>query len=333
MNIRRILLILGLLGLGLLIVINLGNFGPFVQTLKRVHWYLIPLIISIQLVSYYSNARFYGTFFALSGHYVSSARLMKAAVAINFTNQVIPAGGIAGTTYLSRSLADVVPPGKSTLSQLGRYAFSFLTNIPLLALGMLVIFFSGSIHPISVRLVLFVITLIVITSIGVISYFSERTRMRRVVNPLIRVFNRVGGFFFRKAFNPLTAVQVGEFFDEFYSGYREVMRKKSSWIALFGWATLGNIAEIATLYATFIGFGVWPNLGIVIIGYQIAIAASLIGPLTAGVGALEFGMIGGFTALGVPFALSFAVVIVYRFLNMILFLPPGFYFYRKDLSK
>ena len=332
MNMRRFFIFLGIIGLGVLFATNLNALEHFIDDLAQVHWYLIPLIIIIQLASYYSNARFYDAFFALSGHHVPIWRLIKVSLAINFTNQVIPAGGVAGTTYLSRSLADVVPPGKSTLSQLGRYIFTVISNVPLLAFGMIVIFFSGSIRHISVRLVLLIVMLILTAGIAAISYFSERSRMRRVASPLIRGYNRVGRFFFRHHFKPLTAVEVGEFFDEFYSGYREIMRKKRSWVGLFTWAAAGTLAEMATIYATFIGFGYWPNIGVVILAYQIAIVASLIGPFTAGAGALEFGMVGGFTALGVPFALSFAVVIVYRFLNMILFLPPGFYFYRKDLA-
>ena len=333
MNIRRFLLLIGLIGLGLFLVANLGGLGQFLHNLSQVRWYLIPLIILIQLGSYYSNARFYNSFFSLSGHNVPIIRLMKVALAINFTNQVIPAGGVAGTTYLSRTLSDTVPPGKSTLSQLGRYICSVITNFPLLALGVLIIFFSGSISHISVRFVIFVVTIIVIAGVAGISYLSERSRMRKIVGPVIRTYNRIGSYFFRSHFKPLTSPQVGGFFDEFYAGYRDIMRKKRNWVKLFGWAIAGNIAEMATIYATFVGFGVWPNVGVVILAYQIAIAASLVGPFTSGAGALEFGMVGGFTALGVPFALSFAVVIVYRFLNMILFLPPGFYFYRKDLTK
>ena len=333
MNMRRILILIALVGAGVLLTVNFGGFKQFLGILKHLQWYVIPLVILIQLGSYFANAKFYDSFFKLSDHYVTFIRLFKVSLAINFANQVLPSGGIAGTTYLSRTLAPDVPPGKATLAQLGRYVFSFLSYLPLLGLGFIITFFSGNIGRVSVRLILFIIIITVTLGVGAIGYLSERSRMRKIVTPLVKFYNRVGKFIFRNSFKPLTPVEVGEFFDEFYSGYRDVMRKKGNWVRLLGWAMIGNIAEMATVYATFIGFGVWANVGVVIIAYLIAIAASLLGPLTAGAGALEFGMVGGFTALGVPFALSFAVVIVYRFLNMILFLPPGFYFYRKDLIK
>jgi uncharacterized protein (TIRG00374 family) len=332
MTLRRILLLLALVGITILIFSSLGLFGQFINVLHRVHWYIVPLIILAQLLSYYAVMNYYDAFFRLSNHHVLKRHLAEVALAVNFTNQVVPGSGVATASYMSKALSGIVPPGKCTLAQIGRYVFFVGATIPLLLIAMLIVFFSGTITHISARLLLLIVTLVIVTGIALISFFSERSRMRRVVGPVIRAYNRTGLFFFRHRFTPLTAVEVGEFFDEFYSGYRDVMRKKRSWIVLSMWALLFNIAEILTVYVAFISFGVWPNMGIVILGYQVAIAASLIGPLTAGAGALEFGMIAAFTALGLSFTLSFAVVMAYRFISMGIFLPPGFYFYRRGLK-
>jgi uncharacterized protein (TIRG00374 family) len=83
----------------------------------------------------------------------------------------------------------------------------------------------------------------------------------------------------------------------------------------------------------FIGFGQLINPGVVITGYALAIILSITSIFTGGIGVYEAGMIGTFAALGIPFALAFAVVIVYRVLNMGIFLPVGFFFYRRDLKE
>jgi uncharacterized membrane protein YbhN (UPF0104 family) len=44
-------------------------------------------------------------------------------------------------------------------------------------------------------------------------------------------------------------------------------------------------------------------------------------------------MVTALTALGVPFALSLSVVILYRVLNFAIFLPLGFYIYRQTLTQ
>ena len=97
------------------------------------------------------------------------------------------------------------------------------------------------------------------------------------------------------------------------------------------WSLAYNVAEVLTIYVVFVGLGIWINPGVVITAYTLAIIASLAGFLTGGIGVYELGMIGTFTALGIPFATAFTVVLVYRALSMILFLPPGFYFYRRQL--
>jgi uncharacterized protein (TIRG00374 family) len=332
MTMRRFLIFLGLIGLGLLIAANLGGLPQFITYLHKIHWYLIPLLILMQFLSYYCNAHLYKTFFSISGHAVPMRKLIEISLGINFASQVIPASGIAGTAYLTNSLKGYVPPGKVTLAQIGRYIFAVGTTIPLLLVGIMLIFFSGSISHISVRLVLFILVLIITAGVGGIVYLSDRAHMRQLIRPIIKSYNRFGTYFLRSSFKSLTAVEVGDFLDEFYAGYNDVIRNKRTLNNLTIWGTGGNIAEMATIYAVFIGFGAFPNPGIVILAYQIAIAASLIGPLTAGAGALEFGMVGAFTALGQPFGLSLAVVIVYRVISMAIFLPPGFYYYRRGLK-
>lgn len=332
MNIRRFLILLGLISLSLLVAANIGAIPKFLNYLHKIHWYLIPLLILVQLLSYYCNSQLYRTFFSISGHNVPMRKIFEISIGINFANQTVLASAIAGTAYLTNTLKGLVPPGKVTLAQIGRYFFAAGTNIPLLLFGIMLIFFSGSISHISVRLVVFILVVIITAGVAGIVYLSDRAHMRRLIRPLINTYNRFGNYFLRKSFQPLTPVKVGNFLDEFYTGYNDIIRNKRALTKLTIWATGGNLAEIATVYAVFTGFGSFPNPGIVILAYQIAIAASLIGPITAGAGALEFGMIGAFTALGQPFALSLAVVVVYRALSMIIFLPPGFYYYRQGLK-
>ena len=121
------------------------------------------------------------------------------------------------------------------------------------------------------------------------------------------------------------------FLDEIYRGYELVKERKDRWPVFLGWSLAYNIAEVMTLYIVFIGLGSWINPGVVITAYTLAIIASSIGFITGGVGIYELSMIGAFVALGVPFTLAFSSVLVYRILSMILFLPPGFYFYRRHL--
>jgi uncharacterized protein (TIRG00374 family) len=174
---------------------------------------------------------------------------------------------------------------------------------------------------------------ILIIGIVLLTVFAERTRLELLLKPPIRLLNTFGHKVLRRQHAILSPQRFESFLTDFYQGYHEIASHKRKWPGLLWWALGGNIAEISTIYCVFIGFGHWINPGVVITGYILAIIASIGGILINGLGVFEAGMIGTYAALGVPFALAFAVVIVYRVLNLLLFLPPGLFFYRRHLRE
>jgi uncharacterized protein (TIRG00374 family) len=149
--------------------------------------------------------------------------------------------------------------------------------------------------------------------------------------PFVGLINGFGRRFLHRP-KLVSAALLDKFLDEFYRGYHEIVSQTKRWPQLLRWCLGSNIAEVATVYAVFVGFGHFVNPGVVITGYMLAIVASVGGIFIGGLGVYEAGMIGAFVALGLPFALSFAVVMVYRILSMGIFLPVGLYFYRKHLQ-
>ena len=59
MKLRRLLLVAGLIGIGVLVLVHLGDLSKFWDALQDLQWYVIPLVIIVQLASYYFNARYY----------------------------------------------------------------------------------------------------------------------------------------------------------------------------------------------------------------------------------------------------------------------------------
>jgi len=334
MNLRRVLILLGILGLIVLIFSTFGNPATIVSTFARGSWYVVPLVIVTQLASYYYNARYYQQFFAIFGHTTGFRRLYEASLAINFAGQAIPSGGVASTTYLAQAVKEYgVPPSQATLAQIGRYIFTFASYFVVLALGFLTLLFSNDLNKVSVRVMMLIIVLTLAAGFMLLMVFSERSRLEALVRPVINLINAFGRRCLRRRRAIVSAARLDRFLTEFYRGYHEIIENKRNWPALFWWSLGGNLAEVATVYVVFIGFGHWVNPGIVIVAYTLAIAASVGGFLINGLGVYEAGMIGAFAALGVPFALAFDVVLVYRILNFVLFLPPGLHYYRKHLKE
>jgi len=333
MKLRRLLLVAGLIGIGVLVLVHLGDLSKFWDALQDLQWYVIPLVIIVQLASYYFNARYYQAFFAISHFHISLRRLYETSLAINFANQVLPSGGVAGTTYLSEAVKPEVPAGTAALAQLGRYIFTFLSYFIVLAIGFLLLFLgrNSDLNKPSVRLVIILMLAVLAIGLILLMVFQERRRLDAVLRQGVRAINWFGRKILRRTKPLIGSERIAGFLDEFYEGYHLVMGHKGRWPKLLGWSLGYNVTEVATIYVVFVGLGIWINPGVVITAYTLAIIASLAGFLTGGVGVYELGMIGTFTALGVPFATAFTVVLVYRALSMILFLPPGFYFYRRRL--
>ena len=80
-------------------------------------------------------------------------------------------------------------------------------------------------------------------------------------------------------------------------------------------ALIGSFAfwgfNIAVLWACFHAFGEPPPWGILIMGYFVGMLGNLL-PLPGGVGGVDGGMIGAFTAFGVDFGLATVAVLSYR---------------------
>ena len=335
MKLRRFLILIGVLGILVLVFSTLGNPMKIVQAFEKVRWFVVPLVIVMQLLSYYYNARYYQEFFAIFGHSVNFRRLYEASLAINFANQAIPSGGVAGTTYLAEAVKDSgVPPGQTTLAQLNRYIFTFLSYFIVLAFGFLMLLFGNDLDKVSVRFMILLMVIVLAAGVVLLAVFAERSRLEKLVRPIIRGLNKLARRILKHRHQPVISdEQLDTFLDEFYHGLHRVMEHKGRWPALLWWSFGGNLAEVATLYAVFVGFGQWVNPGIVISAYTLGIAASVAGILANGLGVLEASLIGTFAALGVPFALAFAVTIVYRVLSFVLFLPPGLYYYRRHLKE
>jgi uncharacterized protein (TIRG00374 family) len=87
------------------------------------------------------------------------------------------------------------------------------------------------------------------------------------------------------------------------------------------------------VYVVYIAFGSYVNLGAVILAYAVANFAGLVSVLPGGVGVYEALMTAVLVAAGVPARLSLPVTVMYRVLNTLLQLPPGYVLYHRTLRR
>ncbi len=84
--------------------------------------------------------------------------------------------------------------------------------------------------------------------------------------------------------------------------------------------------DIAVLWACFHAFGASPPGGVIVMAYFVGMIANAL-PLPGGIGGVDGGMIGAFTAFGIEFEISLVSVLTYRVLAFWLPTLPGVFAY------
>jgi uncharacterized protein (TIRG00374 family) len=101
----------------------------------------------------------------------------------------------------------------------------------------------------------------------------------------------------------------------------------------FFWTLMMNFTELSTIMVVYFAFGRAVNFGAVIIAYAVANIAGLVAVLPGGVGIYEGLMTGVLAGAGIPKALALSATLVYRVLNMSIFLPIGFVLYQMAMRR
>lgn len=321
---RHIFALLGIIGLLIVIIFNRHDLSSFWHLLGSLRWYIVVIVIIIQLGSYWVNALYYRSILRIFHYDVGIQRLFEGALATNFVNYVVPTVGLAGAGYLSQVLSPEVPRGESVITQLMRYALSALAVLVMMPIGFIIIILSGDSGHAVVKITLFSSIGIVVLAVIIVWLVQQERALRRIVAWLIKILKKIRPSFDKNQ-------QVIHLIDEFYIGWRTMIGHKRAMLVPFGWSIIYIIIEVLTFYIAFLAFGKFENLGIVIMAYLFANIASIFGGVFFSTGTFELGMAGTLVALGTPLVLAVSVTIVYRILNLLVGLPLGFYYYRKYL--
>jgi len=325
-------MLLGLVAFAIIIAANINRVGEFGGYLRQARWYILIFIVVAQLIGYYCMAKYYQLFLGLFGPRQNLKKFFNMSLAINFVNQAFPSGGVSSLTYLGAQMPDM-PKGKITLTHFMRFVFTYISFTVILLAGFIILMLTGNLAAITSRFTLLIVSAIVSISIAALAIMSNESWLKFFANWARGALNQFMKRVLRRKNDLIGEAQLDRFIGEFHEGYEVLKGGRRHWQGPLAYLFGNNITELLTIYVVFLSFGHWINPGVVIAGYALANAVSILGVFTGGVGIFEATMIATFTALGVPLALATAVVIVYRVLNLAIFLPVGFYFYNKSLKK
>ncbi|CAN5136997.1 YbhN family protein [soil metagenome] len=304
-----------------------------IKNLEKVNGYLLLLLIPIEVWNYHAQARLYQGMFAVVGNKLPYKFLFKAAVELNFVNHVFPSGGAAGISYFGLRLKNnEITAAKATLIQVMKLALTFLSFEVLLIFGMLCLAAVGKVNNLTVLVGAVLSTLLLVGTFGFAYIVGSQARINHFFTGVTKILNRLIQVVRPKHPETINISKARDVFDDFHDNYKQLRQslpllKKPFWNAL-----LTNATEIMAIYVVFLAFGHTVNLGAVILAYGVANFAGLVSVLPGGVGIYEFLMTAVLTTAGVPVGVSIPVIVMYRVLNTLIQVPPGYILYQQNLS-
>lgn len=308
---------------------------PLAETLRnlgkvKIGWVL--LIIPLQAINHFSQAKLYQGLFRILGERFRLRSMFRLSLELNFINSVFPSGGVSGFSYLSLRLkSEKISTAQATLVQLMRFILIFISFQVLLFLGLVMLSIGGQANDFilliagSLATLLFVGTLLLAYIVGSKSRINAFfTFLTKLINWLIHVIRRG---------NPETIniVRAKASFDELHENYMLVRRNVQVLKRPLAYALLTNLTEVLCIYVVYVAFSSFVNPGAVILAFAVANFAGLVSILPGGVGIYEGLMTAVLAAGGVAAAVSLPVTVMYRVVNMAVQLPPGYFFYHRNL--
>lgn len=304
------------------------------NNLTKVRAWVLLLIVPIEALNYHAQAKLYQKLFTIIGEKLSYINLLKLAIELNFVNQVFPSGGVSGISYFGFRLQESKVKGtKSTLVQTMKLMLLFVSFEPILIVGMLVLVASGKANDLVLSIGSALTMLVVIGTALFVYVIGNQERINSFLTPLVIFLNQSIHFIRPKRRETINVANAKVIFDDFYENYALLRAHYTELLKPFCWSLVANISEIAVIYVVYVAFGSYINVGAIVLAYAVANFAGLISLLPGGAGVYEVLMTAVLVAAGIPARLSLPVTVMYRVLNTLLQVPPGYILYRRTLAR
>ena len=302
--------------------------------LAHVSGWALLLLIPVEFLNYHAQTRMYQRLFAIVGNKLSYKFLFKASLELNFVNHVFPSGGVTGLSYFTLRLrsGETLSGGKVTFIHVMKIALYFIAFEIILLFGAFALALMGRVNNVVILTVGSLTTLMVVGTLGFMYIIGSKRRIDSFFTALTKAINRLIRVVRPKHPETINISAAKKTFDDFHSSYLQIRSNYQQLKMPFLYAILADATEIGAVYVVYIAFGEWVNVGAVILAYGVANFAGLISVLPGGVGIYEALMTTVLAATGIPPAVSLPVTVMYRILNTLIQVPPGYYLYHKAIK-
>jgi putative heme transporter len=334
-NWKLVLNVVTLVALVVLIYATRHQLGATIGNLAKVNGWALLLMIPIEALNYHAQAKLYQGLFGMVGNKLPYKFLYRTSVELNFVNHVFPSGGVTGISYFSLRLrtGNELTGGKATLIQVVKLGLTFVSFELLIVFGLLCLSVMGRVSNLTILVAGSLSTLLLVGTVGFAYIVGSKSRINHFFTGVTKGLNRLIQLVrpgHPETFNIQRARGV---FDDFHENYQEIKQHYKQLRGPFCYALLANITEVLALYVVYVAFGHLVNLGAVILAYGVANFAGLVSVLPGGVGIYEALMTAVLATTGVAAGVSLPVTVMYRVVNTLIQVPPGYYLYQKALRR
>jgi uncharacterized protein (TIRG00374 family) len=311
------------------------QLGDTLSNLGKVNAWALLLIIPVEALNYHAQAKLYQGLFGMVGNKLSYKFLYRSALELNFVNHVFPSGGVTGISYFSLRMrdGDKLTGGKATLVHIVKIGLTFISFELLIVIGLISLSVMGRVSNITILVAATLSTLLLVGTAAFAYIVGSRKRINSFFTVVTKGLNRVIQVVRPKNPETINIDRARGLFDDFHDNYQEIIKSYKQLKAPFFYAFLANLTEVLAIYVVYIAFGHLVNIGAVIIAYAVANFAGLVSVLPGGVGVYEALMTAVMASAGVSAAVSLPVTVMYRVVNTLIQIPPGYYLYQKALHR
>lgn len=332
-NWRQIITVITVVAMIILIISLHKEILTTLKDLKKVNLVVLSLLIPIEFINYHAQAKMYQDAFSNLGRKLKYWFLYRFSLELNFISTIFPSGGLSGFSYINLRLkSQGVTTPQATLVQLLKTVLLYSSFLLILILGLLILAISGRANEFLILVASSLVTLLVIFSLSMLFIVSSKHRINSFFTYITRVLNRIIKIFRPKHSETISIKRVEKNFSELHDSYLLFRHNISALKWPFIWGLVANLTEVGAVYIVYVAFGHWVNVGAVIIAYAVASFAGLLSILPGGIGVYETLMVSVLAAAGVPASLSIPVTIMYRIVNTLIQIVPGYIFYQKALK-
>jgi uncharacterized protein (TIRG00374 family) len=334
---RRWKLLLNLLTIAALILLVYLIRNQIIDTFKNlgeINLWWVTLLPPLLALNFHAQTMMYFDMFKLLGNKLRYNHMLKVAIELNFINKVFPSGGVSGISYFGvRLRGDDITGGRASMVQIMKLILLFISFEVLLVFALFLMALEGKANDMVILVGGSISTLLVIGTLAFAAIIGSERRIHHTFGAITRGLNTMIRWVRPNHPETINIARAEKTVQEFHNTYVVLAANYRKLRSPLLWALLINACEIFSIYAIYIAFGEWVNIGAIILAYAVANFAGLISVLPGGIGIYEALMTGVLAAAGIPPALSLPVTVMFRVLSTTLQVIPGYYLYHKAVNE